>query len=474
MKVKFSIEHISTGTLARLCGGEIRVMGNLDACSIKGICTDSREAAPGYAFAALRGERVDGHSFIPNVLAAGCNCVICERGSEALQNSDAIVILVKDTELALCRLANSYKQYLRAKTVAVTGSVGKTTTKDLIASVLSQKCETFSTTGNHNSLVGMPMSMLECSPDAKWAVLEMGMSAMGEIERLSITAEPEIAVITNIGTSHLESLGSRKNICRAKLEVLSGLTTGGILILNGDEPLLFGVRGKSYRTVYCSIKSEKAEFFAKNIKVTKTGTCFDIVYPGGTEKDLHISVLGRHTVYSALYAFAVGLYAGLTAEEIRRGMEAFLPTGMRQQIYNFNDITIIEDCYNASPESMIAAVDVLDTYCRETGGRSVAVLGDMLELGEDSPSLHRMVGDYLASKRVQKLYTVGRGGNQIAVGAMQNGMKDKDICKNPNCNDLEWTAKELCRELLPGDVVLFKASRAVGAEQLINYIKEHR
>jgi UDP-N-acetylmuramoyl-tripeptide--D-alanyl-D-alanine ligase len=300
----------------------------------------------------------------------------------------------------------------------------------------------------------------------------MGMSGFGEIERLSFTAEPDIAVITNIGTSHMEMLGSRENICRAKLEILSGLKNDGVLILPYDEPLLRNIKGKSYRTVYVSLFCEKADFFAKNIRVETHRTVFDIVYNGHTVKDLSVSLLGKHNVYAALYAFAVATMAGLDEDAIRIGFLNYATDGMRQHIYPMGNITVIEDCYNASPESMIAAVDVLETYSRGTNKRSVAVLGDMLELGADSPALHRSVGAYLAKKKIDRLYTLGGGGDQIAVGARQNGMPKAAVTQIHNVKALREMATLLAEELCDGDVVLFKASRSVGAEGIIAYLKE--
>lgn len=474
MKTNFSVEPISAVTLARLCGGELRD-GENGAPSIKGICTDSREADGSVVFAAIRGERQDGHDFIEAAIANGCRCILCEHSCEAIVQNKVSAIVVTDVSLALCRMANTYKAYLNARMVAVTGSVGKTTTKDLIYSVLSVKERVFRTPGNHNSLIGMPMSMVEIPTDSQWAVLEMGMSNFGEIERLSITAEPEIAVITNIGSAHLQFLGSRENICRAKLEVLSGLKTGGTLILSGDEPLLAHVGGKSYHTLYASIEREDADFYAKNITVDldELGMHFDVVHDGKITKGLFIHLLGRHNVYAGLYAFAVGTLAGLDEEEIRYGLSKYRTEGMRQNVYDHNGITIIEDCYNASPESMIAALDVLEICSKGRPGRSIAVLGDMLELGDAGPELHRLVGESLVEMHINQLYTLGQGAYQIGVGARQKGMSSRAIHDNRERDNFKKTAKDLVKHLRPGDVVLFKASRAVGAEKIIDYVKEN-
>ncbi|MBQ8431814.1 MAG: UDP-N-acetylmuramoyl-tripeptide--D-alanyl-D-alanine ligase [Clostridia bacterium] len=471
MKTHFSIQQISFGTLARLCGGEL-YQGALGEVAVKYICTDSREADGQTAFVALRGARVDGHDYISAALRQGCRCVICEHRTEELERSDATAIVVNDSELALSKLASAYRKYLSCHPIGVTGSVGKTTTKDLIASVLSARHKTYCTPGNHNSQIGMPLSMLETPLDSTWSVMEMGMSNFGEVERLSIAVEPEIAVITNIGSSHMEALGSRENICRAKLEILCGLQNGGLLLLNGDEPLLRGIQGKNYRTIYVSLERKDADFYATNIRVCPNGTYFDAVWQGHEEKDLFLRVVGRHNVYAALFAIAIGCRAGLSMEEIRAGLAAYAPRGMRQNIYSVGPYTLIEDCYNASPESVKAAVDVLESLCRGTQQRSVAVLGDMLDLGPNSPAMHRGVGSHLAQRGIDLLFTLGQGGGQIAVGARQGGMAEDRIHHTPEIESYSQTVEALLSRVREGDVILFKASRGVGAERMVAQFKE--
>lgn len=472
MKTNFSIDHLTPAVIAEMCGGDLRE-GAGEQLSLTSICTDSREADANTLFVALRGERVDGHDYIPAVLGAGCRCILCERSCEEIQNASAYAIVVKDTEMALARLANAYRAYLRCHAVAVTGSVGKTTTKEMLAAVLARRYPTFRTPGNHNSLVGMPLSMLSIPTDAEYAVLEMGMSSFGEIERLSFAAEPEVAIVTNIGTSHMESLGSRQNICRAKLEILCGLREGGLLLLNGDEPLLRRIKGKSYRTQYVSLKREDSDFFAQNIRVKPDRTLFDCVWRGNVCRDLCIRVMGRHNVYAALYAFAVGIHAGMTVEEIREGLFEFAPEGMRQFVFEHRGVTVIEDCYNASPESMEAAIAVLAEYASQTGKRSFAVLGDMLELGNDSPMLHRAVGARVAAEGIDYLFTVGSSAEQIAIGARQRRMPSERIVRNSSENACEMTAAALLSELRAGDVLLVKASRAMRLERIVELLKEN-
>ncbi len=471
MKTYFSIHPQTAFHLAEMCGGMLR-QEQTGSIPVQGICTDSREANSDTVFVAIRGERSDGHQYITAALNNGCRCVICEHSCEELEKMGAAAIVVNDSELALAKLANAYQSYLHCKKIAVTGSVGKTTTKDLLASVLSSNTSTYKTEGNHNSIIGMPMSMVEIGQESRYAVLEMGMSEFGEIERMSISAEPDVAIITNIGTAHMEQLGSRENICRAKLEILSGLKDGGTLILNGDEPLLEKIGGRSYHTVYVSLFRENADFFAKNISVETDRTVFDVCFNGNEWKQMCIRVLGRHNVYAALYAIAVAVIEGISEAEIRKGLLSYEPQGMRQHIYQMKNITVIEDCYNASPESMNAALDVLCEYSRRQGKRSVAVLGEMLELGSDSDSLHRTVGAHLAQQKIECLALLGKGSNQIAVGARQERMPLEQISYIGSNTEPEKAALTLKSILRDGDVVLFKASRAVGAEKVISALKE--
>lgn len=471
MKIRFSMGAISAGTFAEMCGGALRD-GRGNDVRIRYICTDSREADEETVFTALRGDRQDGHDFIAGAIANGCRCILCEHSCDAIEAAGAAAVVVNQTELALSYFANACRHALTCHTVAVTGSVGKTTTKDMLWSVLSEKYKTYKTPGNHNSLIGMPLSVSEIPADTAWAVLEMGMSAFGEIERLSVAAEPDLAIITNIGTAHMEALGSRENICRAKLEVLCGLRTGGTLLLNGDEPLLRGIGGTGYQTVYVSIENANADFQARNIRVENSRTLFDLCWASGEERDICVQVMGKHNVYAALFAFAVGTMGGMTPEEIRAGLMQFQPEGLRQKMTELGTLTLIEDCYNASPESMNASVEVLRDLCRQTGRRSVAVLGDMLELGGQSPALHRRVGAHLAYLGVERLITVGPMSLQIAVGAQQMGMEPSAITSFYDWGDITPVVERLKDLLLDGDVVLFKASRAVGEERIIEALKQ--
>jgi len=331
--------------------------------------------------------------------------------------------------------------------------------------------KTYVSSGNHNSVIGMPLSVMEIPEDCECAVLEMGMSNFGEIERMSLVAEPDIAVITNIGSSHMETLGDRGGIFRAKLEILCGLKKGGYLILNGDQPILSCVGGRSYHTLYVSLKRPNADFFAQNIQVELAGTRFDVVYKGTTYPDFYIPVSGRHNVFAALYAFAVATLQGLTPEQIKNGLQNFKPAGMRQEILNVKGKTVIADCYNAAPESMRAAIDVL-CECAPKEGRRVAILGDMLELGKHSITMHRGIGGYLQDRGIDLLFAVGKGGIEIAQGAVEVGMDPAKIMLFIDYNNVDAIVRALVSHTHAGDTLLFKASRGVQLERVVNVLKE--
>ena len=472
MKITLSIQNgITAHALARMCRGVLQNEKNSNV-QIYSLCTDSREADENTAFFALVGERVNGHDYIPAAISAGCRCIISQEPvSPEVTGENVALIAVKDSEMALSYMASTQLEGRSYPVVAVTGSVGKTTTKDMIASVIQEGKKTYVSSGNHNSVIGMPLSAMEIPEDCECAVLEMGMSDFGEIERMSLAAEPDIAVITNIGTSHMEALGDRRGICRAKLEVLCGLKKGGYLILNGDEPLLANISGRSYHTLYVSLTRPNADFFAQNIRVELGGTYFDVVHKGTTYPDFYIPVSGRHNVWAALYAFAVGTLQGLSPEQIKNGFAHFRPADMRQAITNFDGMTLIEDCYNAAPESMRAAIDVL-CECAPQNCRRIAVLGDMLELGKDSIKLHRAVGEYLQKRGVDLLVAVGNGGVEIAQGAVEAGMNPAKTLLFIDRDNVSDIAKCLRSHLTQRDTILFKASRGVRLERVIQALKE--
>lgn len=475
MKTEMKLGRLKMSDIENICGGRLVCLGVGGENSFLSLCTDSREADYDTLFIALKGEKVDGHDYISAAMERGCSCVIAERVPKNLVGTSVCILVVDNTVSALGKISNALKKKIKCKTVAVTGSVGKTTTKEFIFSVLSQKYKTFKTEGNHNSTIGLPMSVLGMEKSVEAAVLEMGMSDFGEIELMSHSAEPDIAVITTIGTSHLEQLGTRENICRAKMEITSGMKYGGTLILNGDEPLLWEKKGSESKPVFVALHRREAEFRAVNIRGGIMNTTFDLIYGNKVYADIEIPVMGEHNVYAALFAIACGFRLGLDDSQIRAGVMKFRNTGMRQNIYDFEGITVIEDCYNASPESMRSGIDVLTELSERKGGaRTAALLGDMLELGENSEVLHRQVGRYLAEKKCRVLFAYGPMAEKIALAATEHGMRAENVyvCKDAtNHADMgEILLHALCRE----DVLLVKASRGMAAEKIIEYIKNNK
>ena len=469
MKITFGLGRLAADKVAEICGGTLYAIACENKVLFETVCTDSREADNTSMFVAIRGERVDGHSYISNVVKAGCRCVIAER--VPLDVKGIAVILVQDSVRAIRDIAEYVKSQVEIKTVAVTGSVGKTTTKEFISAVLDRKFNLYKTNGNFNSTIGMPMSMLELSQRNDAAVFEMGMSGLGEIEYMSEAAKPDVAVITNIGSSHLEALGSRENIRRAKMEITAGLKDGGTLFLNGDEPLLVGHESDRYNVVYFGMENEECDYFASNIRNTDSGMVFDMKTPAGTYNNIQINLAGAHNVYNAMVAFSVGLKMQMKEAEIRAGLLDYVPVGMRQNIYNLGGVTVIEDCYNASPESMSAAINVLGDTAKAKGGRMIALLGDMRELGDTTATLHAGVGAFFAKKNPDYLFTYGELSSvNLADGALKNGMSEKQIFRNP-VTDAEAVGKKLLSVLKEGDVLLVKASRGLRAENVLNYVK---
>ena len=469
MKIKLGLGRLTADKVAEICGGTLYNVGCEHKVLFETVCTDSREADNTSMFVAIRGERVDGHSYISNVVKAGCRCVIAER--VPLDVKGIAVIVVQDSIRAIRDIAEYVKAQVDIKTVAVTGSVGKTTTKEFLSAVLDRKFNLYKTEGNFNSTIGMPMSMLELSQHNDAAVFEMGMSGLGEIEYMSEAAKPDVAIITNIGSSHLEALGSRENICRAKMEITAGLKDGGTLFLNGDEPLLQGHESDRYNVLYFGMKNEECDYFASNIRNTESGLLFDMRTPAGEFKNIEINLVGSHNVYNAMVAFSTGLKMNMAEDEIREGLLSYRAAKMRQNIYSVGGITVIEDCYNASPESMSAAINVLGDTAKSKGGRMIALLGDMRELGTTTASLHAGVGSLLAEKKADFLFTYGElSSKNLADGAVNNGMSEKQIFRSPETN-AEAVGKKLLSVLKEGDVLLVKASRGLAAENVLNYVK---
>ncbi len=468
MKIEIGIKNFSLSDVANACGGYLVGADR----PVRTMCTDSREAQAGALFVALHGERVDGHAYILQVFQQGCCAVLCEKCPPFPEVMDVSAVVVPDTQRALGALAAVYLSERELIRVAITGSVGKTTTKEFLCAVLDQRFNTYKTEANYNSTIGMPMSAMQVTPTHEAAVFEMGMSTRGEIAQLSRIVCPDVALITNIGSSHLEYLKTRENIALAKLEIVTGLRQGGLLLVNGDEPLLRGIAHPKFRVRTVSVHHEG------DYSVTEINQCpnqwettFSLNTPNGIVRELRIPTIGTHMVYDAAFASAVGLELGMSEEQVRAGLLAYQSEVLRQHLVTIGDITVLEDCYNAAPESMCEALHVLVSYAKARGGRAVAVLGDMRELGEGTRPMHEAVGAEVVELGVSCLLTLGELGVSIAEGAMGAGMADENIRIFRSLDDLTPVAEQLWQMLCPGDVVLLKASRAVAAERMVEALR---
>lgn len=438
--------RLSAGEISKLTGG-----APLGEGLATGISTDSRAVKAGDLFFALKGGNFDGNSFIENAYALGA--AVCVGNADFDPPSGRAYIKVSDTREALLRLAAGWRAKFRLHLLGITGSVGKTTTKEMAARVFSQKYKTHKTAGNFNNEIGLPLTLLGIGEEHGAAVVEMGMSAPGEISALTKAARPTIAVITNIGLSHIGRLGSKENILNAKLEVLEGLDPGGRIILNGDDPLLWNQRERlPFETIYFGIENKKSDILAEEISeggFKASGTRFELFAPG------------RHNVLNALAAAAAGSAAGIDFKTAAAGISLFKPEGMRQGIIALESgATIINDCYNASPDSVSAALSVLKS--RE-GGRKIAVLGDMLELGQHTKNEHYKAGRLAAEIGIDFLIAVGENSGELARGAGDGGMAPGQILA---AKDNEEAARTLSGLLAAGDVCLIKGSRGVHMEEI--------
>ena len=470
MKIKLGLGKIKMEDVARYCSGELYDYTNGGDASAEFVCTDSREADADTIFVATRGERVDGHDYILGALDRGCKCVLCEYVPINIVGREAAFVVVENSFDAFALTAKGYRENKPLRTVALTGSVGKTTTKELIASVLRRKTRLYATEGNFNSVIGMPMSLMEVPDECDMAVFEMGMSMPGEIRSMTRAATPDIAMVVNVGSSHLEFLKTRDNIALAKLEIAEGIRDGGHLILNGDEPLLRKyVKEGKYTVHYIGIDDKRnCNFYAENIRVSDKGTEFDLIFKDGAYRALKINLIGRQFVYNAAFAAVTAILTGLSESDIRAGLEAYIPSGMRQNISEKNGIIVISDCYNAAPESMSAAIDTLCAIsCK---GKRIAVLGDMRELGSDSDKMHRDIGSYAAKQGIDILLTLGESGNLIAEGAICAGMSAHNVFAERNTDNIESLCKEIECRIEAEDAVLFKASRGVKLERAIEQL----
>ena len=430
---------------------------------ITGVSTDTRTIQPGDLFIALSGEKFDAHDYIDVAVNNGAAAVVVARPVTCTVPQ----LLVDDTLTALQQLAAYYRSLLPVRVVGITGSNGKTSTRDMTATVLSAKYRVYSTAKNFNNEIGLPKSVLELDDNVDIAVLEMGMNHFGEISRLTAIAKPEVALITNVGKAHIGNLGSQENILKAKLEILEGLQPDGLLILNGDDPLLKSADTGAFEKSFIGITGDGLTLQAKNITVSGGSTAFDVVYNGEL---IHgqLPVLGNYNVLNALEAIRTGLYFGITVAEALAALADYRVVGMRQEEEMVQGVTLVKDYYNASPDSCRVALETLGDHAK--GGRKLAVLGEMLELGEYSEQEHRALGAMCVRYGIDGAFFIGEHCVAFAEGfpACAGAFKKEERA------ELETALKEALRAgaVKKGDAILIKGSRGMKMEQFYEMIKE--
>lgn len=444
------MNKLELSEIANACSGTFN-----NECEINGVCIDTRKITDGCLFICIKGERFDAHQFAQEAIDKGAAAVMIHTDVNISGN----FVKVADTSKALLDLGGYYRSKFSIALVGLTGSVGKTTTKEFTYLVVNAKYNAIKTLGNLNNEIGLPQMLFHIDDATQAAVIEMGMNHFGEIHRLSTAAKPTIALITNVGTSHIENLGSREGILKAKLEILDGLEKGATLLLNGDNDMLKTVKNDDYKIVFYGI--DNGDFRAENIVQSESETSFDIAYYGQSRR-VTIPTIGIHNVYNALAAFAVGYFLDIDSQLCADALAQYVPEGMRQKSVSHGGVTFIEDCYNASPDSMRAAINTLaDTK----SNKKIAVLSDMLELGEYSMQAHSEVGKMATDAGVDYLLTVGEMSKYINSSAKENGLKNAF-----HFDSKEALTDKLLDILQKGDAVIFKASRGMKLEDVIHNV----
>ena len=430
------------------------------------VSTDTRRIVPGSLFVALRGERFDGGDFAAAAVEKGAAGVLVNQSAaaEKVASLSVPILRVSDPLAAYQTLAHAWRMKFQLPVVAITGSNGKTTTKDLAASVLGTAWPVLKTEANFNNEVGLPLTLLQLTPAHRAAVVEIGMRGLGQIAALALVAAPSIGVVTNVGETHIELLGSLENIARAKSELVEAIPAGGTVILNADDPRVAAMAKTcrpSVRVVTFGIE-RAATVRGLDLVAEGLSSRFSVSFDGGAREAFTLPLAGRHNVYNALAALAVGWTLGLSPAAMGEGLAHPNLTGQRFECYEKSGYTIINDAYNASPASMAAALATLSETAR---GRRVAVLGDMLELGAIARQAHRRVGEEAAAFGVELLLTCGTLGAEIAQAAQAAGVKEVHACASH-----EEAGAFLRRSLQPGDTILFKGSHGMRMDKIIDFL----
>ena len=457
------MEALSVKDLLQATNGNLISGNELD--EINNIAIDSRKAKLGDVFIAIIGENLDGHKFMQSALDNGCKTFIKNRSNSIkFESSDINLIEVDDTTIALGDIAKYYKEKFVIPYIGVTGSVGKTTTKDMIYAAISNNFDTLKNEGNFNNHIGVPLTLFNLNKKHECAIIEMGMSNFNEIEYLANIVNPKIGVISNIGLSHIENLGSQDGILKAKLEITTNFDENNILIVNGDDEYLSKVCKEdcNYNLKTFGFNSNNDVYCTEYI-MSEDSINFKCIIDG-KEEAIFIPTVGKHNIYNAMAAILVGLTLGMELEDIKLGLRGFTASKMRLDIFKKNDLTIINDAYNASPDSMKAALDILGRYEK----RRVAILGDMFEMGEHSEYGHRLVGES-SINNVDILITIGDMSKFIGDEAKKLGLDNNNIHHFEN---KELAIESLNNLINKDDVVLVKASRGMKLEQIVEYLSK--
>lgn len=431
----------------------------------RGVVIDSRNVKDDVVFVAVKGERQDGHSYIPAVAELGALGVVCEREPE---NCRIPYILVEDSLTAFRRIAAYYRQQLTIPVIGITGSVGKTSTKEFIASVLMQKYRVCKTQKNFNNEIGLPMTVLSVQPEDEVAVFEMGISDFGEMTRLSEIARPDYCVITNIGQCHLENLGSREGILKAKTEIFTHMNPDGYVFLNGEDDQLVTVKKPGKNEVIYFGMSDTDEVYATDIEDLGLLGSKAVIHAGEAAFAVRIPLPGVHMVLNALAATAVGIKLGLTPAEITQGIAEVQAVAGRSHVIETSEYILIDDSYNANPVSMKAAIGLLQTALQ----RKVAILGDMFELGTDEVRLHGEIGEYAVMRGVDVLICVGALSENMYLAARQTAAQQGRDLAIHYFRTREEAMQTLSSILQTGDAVLIKASHGMSFEKIVEALRE--
>ena len=453
------MKNLTLRNITRACQGTYHGNESLLDREVAGVTIDSRKVEKDFLFVAINGERFNAHQFIPDTIEKGALCVVSH---EDLGDTDYPYILVEATGQALLDIAKLYRDSFDVKVVGITGSVGTTSTKEMIASVLAQKYNVHKTQGNFNNECGLPLTIFEMNEEHQVSVLEMGINHFGEMRKLSTVASPDICVITNIGVAHLEFLKTREGIMQEKTQMFQDMKPGGSVVLNGDDPLLSTIGPvKGSDPIFYGLDQDKNVIYATDVEpLGLKGTSCTIHLPEGSFSCV-VPIPGIHMVSNALAGSAVGSKLGLTTEEIKRGIESLPSIPGRNHIIQTDRLILLDDCYNANPVSMKASLDVLNMGI----GRKVAVLGDMGELGPDYAALHRSVGEYAAEIGIDLVCAIGPMSKEIAEGAASDGTKA--LWFETKADFLAQT-KDILKD---GDNVLIKASHGMEFPEIVEALR---